>query len=67
MLLVLLLGMLPVGVVLIWSALGEGLDGIVFDLAAKDQSLYVGGLFSFAGGVSANRIAKWNGLAWSSL
>ena len=29
--------------------------------------LYAGGWFTTAGGVSANRIAKWNGTTWSSL
>jgi hypothetical protein len=31
-----------------------------------DGALYVGGDFSSVGGVSANRVAKWNGLAWSA-
>jgi len=29
--------------------------------------LFAGGLFSSAGGMSANRIARWNGTAWSAL
>jgi hypothetical protein len=31
------------------------------------QALYAGGAFTTAGGVAANRIAKWNGTAWSPL
>ena len=30
-------------------------------------ALYAGGRFTTAGGVSANRIAKWNGTSWSAL
>ncbi|MEK6644015.1 MAG: hypothetical protein AABZ08_08910, partial [Planctomycetota bacterium] len=30
-------------------------------------ALFVGGLFSQAGGVSAQRVAKWNGTSWSAL
>ena len=29
--------------------------------------LYVGGEFTSAGGISANRIARWNGASWSSM
>ena len=31
------------------------------------SALYVGGTFTSAGGVAANRIAKWNGTSWSPL
>jgi len=31
------------------------------------SELYAGGSFTTAGGVSANRIAKWNGSSWSAL
>jgi hypothetical protein len=31
------------------------------------DALYVGGVFTAAGGVSANRIARWNGVGWSPL
>ena len=36
---------------------------------ARDSSgnLYAGGLFTTAGGVSANYIAKWNGTSWTTL
>lgn len=55
-----------------WSALG-GTPGvtagnIVYALAVgPDGSLYAGGTFSTAGGGAVNKIAKWNGSAWSAL
>ncbi len=58
-----------------WSQLGTGLgngvSGEIRALAVFDDgsgpALYVGGSFTLAGGSAANRIAKWNGSAWSSL
>ena len=57
-----------------WSALGsptEGVNGAVNALAVYDDgsgpALYAGGDFSSAGGVAANRVAKWNGTSWSAL
>ncbi len=51
-----------------WSALGTGTNDTVYATAtAPDGTLYAGGNFTSAGGVSANRIAKWNGTAWSAL
>ncbi len=61
-----------------WSALGSGIAGgappSVYALATFRQSapgtpnaLYVGGLFTTAGGVSANCIARWDGSAWSAV
>jgi len=45
-----------------------GVNGSVFALATDSSgNLYVGGLFSSAGGVLANNIAKWNGTTWSAL
>ncbi|MBI5865254.1 MAG: hypothetical protein HZB38_12235 [Planctomycetes bacterium] len=38
----------------------------VFD-SGSGPALYAGGGFTDAGGVVANRIAKWNGAAWSAL
>jgi hypothetical protein len=49
------------------------MNGLVYALTAFDdgsgggQALYAGGSFTTAGGVTANRIAKWDGSAWSSL
>jgi hypothetical protein len=60
-----------------WSSLGtgsaNGVNSVVFALTVFDDglgdgpALYAGGNFSMAGGVTANRIAKWNGTSWSSL
>ena len=55
-----------------WSALGGGLNGSVGALAVSGGNLYAGGSFTLATNtgniaVSANRIAKWNGSAWSAL
>jgi hypothetical protein len=59
-----------------WSALGSGLSSphgassvealTVFD-DGSGPALYVGGLFSTAGGGAANYMAKWNGSSWSAL
>ncbi len=38
----------------------------VFD-DGTGAALYAGGWFTMAGGVAANRIAKWNGTQWSPL
>ncbi len=59
-----------------WSNIGnivnEGplprLSGEVEAVATDGSgSLYVGGLFTIAGGVFATNIAKWNGSSWSAL
>jgi hypothetical protein len=57
-----------------WSALGSGIPGVaagdgeyVYALAVSGSTLYVGGIFGGAGGVSANNIAQWNGSSWSAL
>jgi len=55
-----------------WLPLGAGVGGgIVRALMGFDDgvghALYVGGSFTFAGGLPANRIAKWDGYSWSAL
>jgi hypothetical protein len=59
-----------------WSALGSGIGGIVaggvvppdvYALGVSGSDLYVGGIFSTAGGIAANSIAKWDGSSWSAL
>jgi hypothetical protein len=55
-----------------WSALAGGLNNAVYSLATFDdgsgEALYVGGDFSVSlGSTVANRIAKWNGSAWSAV
>jgi trimeric autotransporter adhesin len=54
-----------------WSALGSGvssnfLTSVFAMVVLPNGDLIVGGEFTFAGGVVANRIARWNGSAWSS-
>jgi hypothetical protein len=58
-----------------WSALGSGIGGTppanVRSLAVFDDgggsALYVGGLFTTAGGNTAIHIARWDGSSWSPL
>lgn len=58
-----------------WSTLtgpaGNAFDNQVIALAVWDDgsgpALYAGGNFTVAGGISANKIAKWDGKTWSAL
>jgi hypothetical protein len=56
-----------------WSSLGtgssNGVSGSVAALAVVGNEVYVGGFFTSAGGVSANRVARFNTATntWSSL
>ena len=52
-----------------WISMGaNGMNGEVYALACDSSgNLYAGGAFATAGGVPANRIAKWNGTSWSVL
>src|SRR5262245_47599845 len=50
-----------------WSSLGSGVNGSVRALAVSGTNIYAGGLFTSAGGVTANHVAKWNGSMWSAL
>jgi hypothetical protein len=43
---------------------GTGLN--VLALGVYNGSLYAGGTFTTAGGVSANNVARWNGSSWSA-
>jgi hypothetical protein len=47
-----------------WIGLGSGVNGQVLALAVSGSNLYVGGIFTTAGGVPATNIAVWNG--WTS-
>src|SRR5207249_465509 len=53
-----------------WISLGNipGADsGIYAAVADGSGNLYIGGQFMSVGGVSVNRIAKWDGSSWSAL
>ena len=50
-----------------WWGLGTGMDGTVNALAVSGTNLYAGGLFTLAGGNSAQNIAKWDGAHWWAL
>lgn len=53
-----------------WSAIfgPSGMNGEVRAVAfGPDGSLYAGGTFTSAGGVPANRIARWDGTSWHPL
>ncbi|HEU5319466.1 MAG TPA: HYR domain-containing protein, partial [Methylomirabilota bacterium] len=53
-----------------WSVLAQ-MNGGVVALTVYDDgggpALYAGGGFTLAGGLAANRIAKWDGASWSAL
>jgi len=52
----------------LWHALGLGIArGKVNALACINGLLYAGGNFTNAGGLTANRIAQWDGASWSAL
>jgi hypothetical protein len=56
-----------------WRALGSGVAGTDSPPAVNalafgpDGSLYAGGLFTAAGGVPANYVARWDGSTWHAL
>jgi hypothetical protein len=58
-----------------WSAVGSGLSGPFSPVASamrvfddgSGPALHVGGRFTTAGGVAANRVATWDGATWSAL
>lgn len=54
-----------------WLPLGSGLSGgaqVVRALEVDEtNTLYVGGNFVAAGGVTANNVARWNGVDWTAL
>ncbi len=57
-----------------WHALGseggDGANGFVFALGARDGELYVGGSFgqvNVGNPLVANHIARWDGVSWSTL
>jgi len=50
-----------------WSTLGSGLNGVCNALTVDSAgNLIAGGDFTTAGGITVNRIARWNGTTWSA-
>jgi len=50
-----------------WTAYGSGVNDVVKALAIDGSgNVFAGGDFTTAGGSTANRIAKWDGAAWST-
>lgn len=53
-----------------WQVLNEGIpeaNSSIYTTVVWNDKLYVGGEFTLIGNTFANRIAKWNGSAWSAL
>ncbi len=50
-----------------WNAITTGTNGPIYASVVLNDVLYIGGDFTTAGGVSANRIASWNGTTWAAL
>jgi hypothetical protein len=51
-----------------WQALGTGLNGNARGMAVSpDDTLYVGGEFTTASGVTVNRMASWANETWSAM
>lgn len=50
-----------------WYSLGTGLNEYCRAIHEYNGNLIVGGYFTTAGGVSCNKIAKWNGSTWSPM
>jgi len=46
---------------------GTGVNSNVVAMAVLDTNLYVAGLFTNAGGVTAAKIAQWNGIYWTNV
>ncbi|MCP3103665.1 hypothetical protein LZ198_32755 [Myxococcus sp. K15C18031901] len=45
---------------------GGPADGPVYELLVDGDAVWVGGGFSQVGGVSSNKVARWNGAAWEA-
>ena len=51
-----------------WNALGGGLNQCVYAIAVEGPNVYVGGIFTDAGGnTNADHIARWDGASWNAL
>src|SRR4030095_1425644 len=50
-----------------WAPIGGGMGGFVTCVTIYNGDMIAGGSFITAGGVSANRIDRWNGTTWNAL
>lgn len=50
-----------------WTPLGTGLNEYCRAIHEYNGNIIAGGYFTTAGGVPANKIAKWNGTSWSAM
>ncbi len=50
-----------------WSAVGNGMDNTVEAVVVAGDTLYAGGIFTKADGVTVNSIAQWDGKTWTAL
>lgn len=50
-----------------WAPLGTGMNNSIMVFTVYDNKLIAGGVFTTAGGVSANRVADWDGTSWAPL
>jgi hypothetical protein len=50
-----------------WHAFGTGADWRVHSVASYNGDLIIGGIFTAAGGQSANRVARWDDTAWQPM
>lgn len=51
-----------------WTALGDGVEGEIFDIATYHQDkIYIGGNFILNGNTNYSNIAFWNGTAWEGI
>ena len=50
-----------------WFPLGKGLSYRCYAVAVQNHNLFAGGEFVTAGEITANNIARWDGVSWSSM
>ena len=50
-----------------FGTLMGAIDASIVTVAVSGSNVYAGGWFTTAGGIPANRIAKWEGSSWSAL
>jgi hypothetical protein len=50
-----------------WFDVGGGVNGIVRAISVVGNDVYVGGVFTMAGGSISGRIARWDGSEWHAL